>query len=365
MKRALLIVLDSVGCGHAPDAQAYGDSGANTLGHLFEHTHLHLPHLDSLGLASLLGLGPAPSDPRLGFTRMSEASAGKDTTTGHWEIAGCLLDQPFATFTSFPPTLLSAIGGPFLGNKAASGTEILRQLGEEHLRTGHPIIYTSADSVLQIAAHEETYGLQRLQDLCQHARHVLDQQNIPIGRVISRPFLGHSAETFYRTPNRHDFSLTPPPNVLHLLQNHQITTIGVGKIADIFAHSGIDASHPSRSNAHGMEIIDHLWSHPLPTPHFIFANLVDFDSLYGHRRDPQGYARCLQDFDHWLGSLLPQIGPDDLLIITADHGNDPYHHGTDHTREQVPLLTVNAPAPVVDSDDFTQVARLVAAHFGI
>ncbi|MEK7949431.1 phosphopentomutase [Luteolibacter soli] len=356
MKRALVIVLDSVGCGAAKDAADYGDEGADTLGHLFEREGLELPNL------AKLGLGSSASYPNAASAIMSEASAGKDTTTGHWELAGCVLEQAFDTFESFPQDLLDEIGGPFLGNKAASGTEILTELGEEHLRTGHPIVYTSADSVLQLAAHEERYGLEKLWALCHQAREVLDKRGIRIGRVIARPFLGDSAASFKRTSNRHDYSLMPPETVLNRLQAVGVETIGVGKISDIFAGAGISESHPTKSNADGMAVIEKLWAEQRPQPHLIFANLVDFDMLFGHRRDPAGYAQCLREFDAWLGGFLPKVG-EDFLLITADHGNDPYHHGTDHTRERVPLLTANAPVPPVDSADFTQVARLLERHF--
>jgi phosphopentomutase len=380
--RALLIVLDSVGCGGAGDAAAYGDEGADTLGHLFAREGLELPNLSTLGLDQVLARLPEDANGsrdrlaagcrshekaelRTGaaFARMSEASAGKDTTTGHWELAGCVLDKPFDTFESFPRDLLDEIGGPFLGNKAASGTAILTELGGQHLATGQPIVYTSADSVLQLAAHEERYGLARLLALCQRARDVLDRRGIRIGRVIARPFLGDDPATFRRTPNRHDYSLMPPETVLNRLQAAGVETIGVGKISDIFCGSGISESYPTRSNADGLAVIDRLWAENRARPHLIFANLVDFDMLFGHRRDPAGYANCLREFDAWLGGFLPKVG-DDFLLITADHGNDPYHPGTDHTREQVPLLTVNSPVPPVDSADFTQVARLVARHFG-
>ena len=364
MKRALVIVLDSVGCGGAKDAAAYGDEGADTLGHLFEQEGLALPNLATLGLGEVLGSGKTALRKGAAFARMSEASAGKDTTTGHWELAGSVLEQAFDTFEAFPQDLLDEIGGPFLGNRAASGTEILEQLGQEHLRTGRPIVYTSADSVLQIAAHEERCGLKQLYALCQRARDVLDRRGIRIGRVIARPFLGDDPATFKRTSNRHDYSLMPPETVLNRLQAAGVETIGVGKISDIFCGSGISESHPTKSNADGMAAIEKLWAEERPNPHLIFANLVDFDMLYGHRRDPAGYAECLREFDRWLGSFLPKVG-DDFLLITADHGNDPYHPGTDHTREQVPLLTVNSPVDPIDSADFTQVARLVARHFGV
>jgi phosphopentomutase len=364
VKRALVIVLDSVGCGGARDAADFGDTGADTLGHLFEREELELPNLAKLGLLQVLDRGQSPTLPGAAWARMSEKSVGKDTTTGHWELAGHVLDEPFEIFESFPQDLLDEIGGPFLGNVAASGTEILARLGEEHLKTGYPIVYTSADSVLQIAAHEERYGLEKLWALCQRAREVLDRRGIRIGRVIARPFVGDSAATFERTANRHDYSLMPPETILNRLQTAGVEIIGVGKISDIFAGSGISESHPTKSNADGMATIARLWSQGSEKPHFIFVNLVDFDTLYGHRRDPAGYAECLREFDAWLGRFLPSVG-EDLLIITADHGNDPYHGGTDHTREQVPLLTLNAPFDPAPSEDFTQVARLVEAYFGL
>ncbi|HVJ46493.1 MAG TPA: phosphopentomutase [Luteolibacter sp.] len=368
--RALCIVLDSVGCGNAPDAAAYGDAGSNTLGHLFERVEdLRLPNLASLGLYEILGLKIAATvSAGASFAKLTERSAGKDTTTGHWELMGCSLEEPFATFESFPQDLVDAIGSAgdveFIGNVAASGTEILDRLGEEHVRTGKPILYTSADSVLQIAAHEETFGLGRLWDLCKTARRILDEKNIRIGRVIARPFIGNPTSGFQRTGNRHDYSLMPGETVLNRLQAAGIETIGVGKISDIFADSGISESHPTKSNAEGMAAIDRLWEENRSHPHFIFANLVDFDSLYGHRRNPRGYADCLMEFDAWLGGFLKTIGPDDFVLITADHGNDPYHPGTDHTREQVPALAINAPEPLADGD-FRQAAEWIGRHFGI
>jgi len=373
MPRALCIVLDSVGCGHAPDAADFGDAGSNTLGHLFARIpHFELPNLASLGLYEVMrSLNPefplsSPLLKNVDHRSMCETSDGKDTTTGHWEIAGNVLAEPFATFESFPDNLLEEIATAgnttLIGNVAASGTEILTRLGEEHIRTGKPILYTSADSVLQIAAHEEHFGLERLYQLCQTARSVLDQRGIRIGRVIARPFIGGNASNFQRTSNRHDYSLQPLTSILNRLQDAGIPTIGVGKISDIFASSGISESHPTKSNNDGMATIDRLWAEQKEG--FIFANLVDFDMLYGHRRDPEGYANCLREFDAWLGGFLPKIGHH-FLLITADHGNDPYHPGTDHTREQVPLLAVNAPDALVHSPDFTQVATLVGKHFNL
>ena len=370
MRRALLIVLDSVGCGNAPDAAQYGDAGANTLGHLYQRIPgFRLPHMESLGLAALLGLSDSPPlAPGYSASRLTSYAAGKDTTSGHWELMGHTLTVPFHTFTSFPDDLVEELsrrcGTGFLGNTTASGTEIITRLGPEHLASGKPILYTSADSVMQIAAHEQSFGLERLWHICQSARTLLNERNIRIGRVIARPFTGNSASGFQRTPNRHDYSIVPGETTLNRLQAAGVTTIGIGKIADIFANSGIDESHPTTSNAHGMAVIDRLWDAPALTDHFLFANLVDFDALYGHRRDPLGYASCLREFDAWLGTFLPRISNSDLVAITADHGNDPYHSGTDHTREQVPLLAHGAPA-AAQATRFNSVARIVETHFSI
>lgn len=374
--RALCIVLDSVGCGHAPDAAEFGDAGADTLGHLFERIPgFALPSLASLGLHELMRSGdlefPIESPPLLpgaGFARLTENSRGKDTTTGHWELMGAVIDEPFALFERFPADLAAAMeevaNCRFLGNQAASGTEIISRLGAEHVATGQPILYTSADSVLQIAAHEDPglFGLERLWELCKSVRRLLDKRGIRIGRVIARPFIGDSPENFQRTANRHDYSLIPPPTVLNRLQDGGVKTIGVGKISDIFAGSGIDQSQPTKSNADGMAAIERLWAENRPDPHLIFANLVDFDMLYGHRRDPRGYAGALIAFDRWLAGFLRDLESPDLLLITADHGNDPYHTGTDHTREQVPLLSLNAPRPP-RSGGFSEVADLLARYF--
>jgi len=345
--RVLVLVLDSVGVGHAPDAAAYGDEGANTLGHILEtHPDLRVPTLDRLGLQLTLAMarGETPSHPpERGLAGvMTERSAGKDTTTGHWELAGAVLDHPFATFETFPPELVQAIereaGVTFLGNEAASGTAILEKLGHEHVATGNPILYTSADSVLQIAAHEEVVPLERLDHICRIARGHCDAWQI--GRVIARPFVTRDGR-FERTAHRHDYSLRPPRTVLNELQEAGISVTGVGKICDIFAGSGITASHPNPSNAHGMETVSRLWA--ADEPGLIFANLVDFDMLYGHRRDVDGYARALEEFDRWLEGFLPAVREEDLVVITADHGNDPTWPGTDHTRERVPVFLLDGP----------------------
>jgi phosphopentomutase len=370
VRRVVVIVLDSVACGGAADAAEYGDEGADTLGHLFSKLpSLHLPNLDALGLADLMGRSnPAEIRDFSHAFRLNERSKGKDTTTGHWELMGCLTEEPFFTCDAFSDDFLdelaAAAGIDFIGNKAASGTAILAEHGEEHMRTGKPILYTSADSVLQIAAHEESFGLARLLELCHTARQILDKRGMRVGRVIARPFVGESTNGFIRTANRHDYSLIPGETLLDRLQSRGIQVIGVGKISDIFAAKGISESHPTKDNRDGMDQVDLLWSSPSTGDCFILVNLVDFDSLYGHRRDPSGYAKCLMEFDDWLGGFLGKIGQEDLVIITADHGNDPYHRGTDHTREQVPCLVVCGRS--YDPGEmrvFSDVARIVESYF--
>jgi phosphopentomutase len=340
--RALVIVLDSVGIGHAPDADKYGDEGANTLGHIMEHLpDLALPNLAKLGLGELIGRPDPTLRPYLAsYGKMQERSMGKDTTTGHWELAGSIIDVPFSTYATFPKALVTAIereaGVTFIGNCARSGTTILQELGAEHVRTGSPILYTSADSVLQIAAHEDVIPINKLYEICEIARRRSDEYRI--GRVIARPFDG-SLGSFRRTARRHDYSMKPAPTVLNAIQDSGVSVAGVGKISDIFAGEGISESHPTASNREGMEQIDKLWT--TTTDGLVFVNLVDFDMIYGHRRDVPGYAKALSEFDAWLGLFVPKVLPNDLLIITADHGNDPTFGGSDHTREQVPLLVMH------------------------
>ena len=368
--RALLLVLDSVGCGHAPDAAAYGDEGADTLGHIFAaQPQLALPALFSLGLWKILtaDVFDRRSRQTIGsFGRMRERSAGKDTTTGHWEIAGIILDQPFCTFAEFPAELVRAIERDarveFLGNVARSGTTILEELGAEHMRTGKPILYTSADSVLQIAAHEKVIPRRRLYEICRVARRHADP--LRIGRVIARPFIGEPG-AFQRTSGRHDFSVVPPPTVLNLIAETGQRVEGVGKISDIFAGSGITHSTPTASNAEGMAAIDEFWADG--TDGLIFANLVDFDMLYGHRRDLAGYTAALVAFDQWLASFIPRCDDEDLVIITADHGNDPTWRGTDHTREEVPLMVLHGGMSVAlgTRQTFADIAATLAAFFGL
>lgn len=372
MKQALLIILDSVGIGHAPDAAAFGDEGANTLGHLRETIPgFSLPHLDAAGLVACeqLAAGRKPdTKATLSHGCLTERSAGKDTVTGHWEIAGSPLEVPFATHTRFPDALVAemelACGVTFIGNYAQSGTVILDELGVEHLRTGHPILYTSADSVIQIAAHESVIPVEQLHEICRRCRPIADRERI--GRVIARPFEG-APGAFRRTANRHDFSMRPPVTVLNHLEAAGIETIGVGKISDIFSGSGITRSVPTRGNADGCAKIDELLSTQGSRPRLTFTNLVDFDSLYGHRRDPPGYARALVGFDTWFGELAPRLDAEALLIITADHGNDPTWRGTDHTRERVPLLVKmpGGPRSLGVRDTFADVAASLAEWFGV
>jgi phosphopentomutase len=341
--RALVIVLDSVGVGDAPDAARYGDEGANTLGHILETMpDLALPNLERLGLSNVLYGSASKTTTALmaSYGRMQERSAGKDTTTGHWEMAGLVLDVPFAVFEKFPDELVQKIEREakvkFIGNYACSGTTILEELGAEHIQTGHPILYTSADSVLQVAAHEEVIPIAKLYGICEIARHHSNAYRI--GRVIARPFDGRTG-AYRRTARRHDYSMRPPRTILNAIADAGLRTVGVGKIGDIFAGEGVNESHPTSSNAEGMETIEKLW--PKLEAGFIFANLVDFDMLYGHRRNIAGYAQALLEFDRWLGSFIGKITPEDLVILTADHGNDPTFRGTDHTREQVPLLVLH------------------------
>ncbi|PYJ87236.1 MAG: phosphopentomutase [Verrucomicrobia bacterium] len=377
--RALVLVLDSVGIGGAPDAASYGDEGANTLGHILEKVpELHLPNLESLGLGELVGrdsVEPRTNSPgrldgvsryRGSYGKMQERSAGKDTTTGHWEIAGVILEEPFATFERFPDDLVHAIerdaGVQFIGNYAQSGTTILAELGPEHVRTGKPILYTSADSVLQIAAHEQVIRIDRLYDICTVARQHADR--FRIGRVIARPFTGPEGN-FSRTSRRHDFSMEPPRTILNAISESGHAVIGVGKISDIFAGQGITDSFPTDGNAEGMQKIRENWERI--ENGLIFANLVDFDMLYGHRRDVAGYARALAQFDEWLGEFLGRIAPPDLVIITADHGNDPTYRGTDHTREQVPLFVLhqNEARALGVRETYADVAATLSEFFAV
>ena len=343
IRAVVLIVLDSAGIGGAPDAAAFGDEGSATVPNLARAVGgVKLPALEALGLGRVADIeGIAAVDaPHGAFGAMTERSAGKDTTTGHWEIAGVVLDEPFPTYPDgFPPEVMDAferaIGTGTLGNVAASGTEIIARLGDEHMRTGKPIVYTSADSVFQIATHIDVVPLERLYEMCRTARAILTGEH-EVGRVIARPFRG-SAGAFERTPDRHDFSRVPPTDtVLDEIAGAGLEVRGVGKIHDIFAGRGVTSSRPTRSNDDGVDaIIEQVGT---IARGLIFANLVDFDQAFGHRNDPRGYAAALEAFDLRLPEILAAINDDDAVLITADHGNDPTTPSTDHSRERVPLL---------------------------
>jgi phosphopentomutase len=343
LSRVIIIVLDSVGIGELPDAALYGDCLSNTLGNMAcALGSLHLPHLARLGLGNIAPLAgvAAEASPTGNYGKMKEQSMGKDTTTGHWELAGVILEKPFPTFPKgFPVEFIrryeEAIQRQVLGNEVASGTEIIQRLGPEHVRTGKPIVYTSADSVFQIAAHEEVIPLPELMRMCALAREMLTGE-MEVGRVIARPFLG-SEGLYYRTANRHDFAIAPPyKTLLDKVQKCGLPVLAVGKIKDIFAGRGVTESAPTKSNDEGVDNI--LAYMAQKSPGLIMANLVDFDTLYGHRNDVQGYCSALEAFDRRLPEILQALRPEDILFITADHGCDPTTVSTDHSREYVPLL---------------------------
>lgn len=343
-KRIFLVVLDSVGIGEAPDADKYGDLGAHTLGHIAEEMNgLTLPHLESFGLGNIEAIKGVKkvSHPKAHITKMQEASVGKDTMTGHWELMGLNIKKPFQVFPNgFPEDLITELekrtNRKVIGNTVASGTEIITELGKEHLNTGAIIVYTSADSVLQIAAHEEIVPLEELYTICEIARELTLKDKWKVGRVIARPFVGEVG-SFARTSNRHDYALKPFDNtVLNYLKNDKLDVISLGKIDDIFDSEGITESYRTVSNDDGMVKLNKMIEKEFTG--LCFLNLVDFDALYGHRRNPLGYGEALETFDKQLGELIPLLKNDDLLLITADHGNDPTFKGTDHTREYVPLF---------------------------
>ena len=360
-KRIHLIVLDSVGIGEAPDAAVFHDSGAHTIGHIAENMALRLPHLEGLGLgniADIKGIEKAISS-KAYWTKLAEKSAGKDTMTGHWEIAGLQIDTPFRVFPDgFPEELLEKIssysGRKIIGNKPASGTAILDELGPEQMETGALIVYTSADPVLQIAAHEGIIPLEELYDICEYTRQITKDDPYMIGRIIARPYIGEPG-SFQRTANRHDYALNPfGKTVLDQLKDNGKDVIAVGKINDIFNGQGITKSIRTKSNMDGVDQLLKIMDEPFEG--LSFTNLVDFDALYGHRRDVQGYGEALMAFDARMPEIMAQMAEDDLLIITADHGNDPTAPGTDHTREYVPLL--------VYSKQLVQAGELmIAQHF--
>lgn len=344
-KRVFLIVMDSLGIGEAPDAKDYNDLGANTIGHIAEAMDLKLPNMKSLGygnIAPIKNVEPV-AHPKAFYTKMQEASLGKDTMTGHWEMMGMYITKPFQTFTDtgFPDELIKELeektGRKVVGNISASGTEIIKELGEHHMKTGDLIVYTSADSVLQIAMHEEIIPIEEQYRICEIAREMMMKPEWKVGRVIARPFLGSNKDNFKRTPNRHDYALKPHTKTsLNYLSEAGYDVIALGKINDIFDGYGITEFSKTKSNDDGMRQLNETAKKDFTG--LCFLNLVDFDALYGHRRNPIGYGEAIETFDQQLPSFLELTNEDDLVLITADHGNDPIHHGTDHTREYVPLL---------------------------
>jgi len=375
MKNFLLIILDGVGAGELPDAKKYGDEGSNTLGNMANYLGgLNLPNLEKFGLGNIIkikGVEPV-SNPMASFGKMAELSAGKDSTTGHWEIAGLKVEINFPYYPNgFPEYLISKfiketkVKG-ILGNKPASGTEIIKELGDEHVKSGYPIIYTSADSVFQIAAHEEVIPLERLYEICKIAREKVLIGKDSVGRIIARPFVGSSGN-YTRTTNRKDFSINPPAEtILNVLLNNGIKTIAIGKVNDLFNYYGIQVKIKTRSNNEGIEEI--LKQTRENNGAFIFANLVDFDVYFGHRNNPEGFHKALQEFDSRLPEILETLDEEDALIITADHGNDPTTFSTDHSREYVPLLffrkSINGKNLGVRKT-FSDVAQTVAHFFGV
>ncbi len=344
-KRVFLIVLDSLGIGEAPDAKDYNDVGSNTIGHIAERMDLNIPNLQKMGYGNIAPIKnvPASKVPLAFYTKMQEASLGKDTMTGHWEMMGLYITKPFQTFTDtgFPTELIKELedrtGRKVIGNISASGTEIIKDYGEHHMKTGDLIVYTSADSVLQIAMHEDIIPIEEQYRICEIARDITMKPAWKVGRVIARPFIGKDKNSFVRTPNRHDYALKPhAKTTLNFLDDKGLDVIALGKINDIFDSYGINQFSKTKSNDDGMHQITE-WSKKDFTG-LCFLNLVDFDALYGHRRDPIGYGKAIEAFDKQLPLLVENLTDDDLLILTADHGNDPIHHGTDHTREYVPLL---------------------------
>ncbi|HEY2847648.1 MAG TPA: phosphopentomutase [Pyrinomonadaceae bacterium] len=373
--RICLMVLDSAGIGEMPDAANWGDAGADTIGHIAESRQLHLPNMQRLGLGNIRPLAGIPAiDPPVGsYGKCTLKSNGKDTTTGHWEMAGIILKKAFPTYPhGFPDRIINAfvaqagVSG-ILGNIPASGTEIIKQLGEEHVATGKPIVYTSADSVFQIAAHEEIVPIDRLYEMCEIARGILQGED-KVGRVIARPFLGNTASDFKRTENRHDYAVPPPSgNLLPVLKNAGLDVICVGKIASIYDSVGVTEDLTAKNN--DQSINQTINAFKTDSRGLIFTNLVDFDMLYGHRRDTEGYAKALEHFDDRLPKILSSMRANDLLVITADHGNDPTKDGSDHTREYVPILVYGPNAkPGVDlgtRQSLSDIGQTIAENFGL
>lgn len=372
--RIVLIVLDSVGIGAMPDAESWGDLGADTLGNILKTRKVNLPNLQKMGLGNIKELNElaAAENPTGNFGKCALKSNGKDTTTGHWEMAGIILEKAFPTFPDgFPDQIIdefiTAAKVPgVLGNTVASGTDIIKKLGEEHVRTGKPIVYTSADSVFQIAAHEAVIPIERQYEICEIARKILSGEN-EVGRVIARPFVGDSAETFTRTGNRHDYAVPPPENLLPLLKNENLDVICIGKVASVYDSVGVTEDLTAKNNEQSIDQTINAINKN--SRGLIFSNLVDFDMLFGHRRDAEGYAKALEYFDERLPEILDALTTDDLLIITADHGNDPTFRGSDHTREYTPLLVfgVNAKHGVNlgTRGSLSDIGQTIAENFGV
>ena len=375
-QRVFVIVLDSLGFGAMPDAEQYGDSNVDTIGHIAEKMQLHIPNLQKLGAANIRPINGVASvtEPLAKVTKLCEKSHGKDTMTGHWEMMGLYITKPFKTFTDtgFPSELIAELekqtGRKIIGNKSCSGTVILDELGEEEINEGHLIVYTSADSVLQICGNEETMGLETLYHYCEIARKLTMRDAWRVGRVIARPYVGKKKGEFVRTSNRRDYALKPTgPTALNALQEAGYDVLAVGKIHDIFDGYGITKSLHSTSSVHGMDQTIALAQSDFCG--LCFTNLVDFDALWGHRRNPIGYGEEIERFDKKLGELMPLLKKEDLLMITADHGNDPTYKGTDHTREQVPLLLYSpsdqGSGPLPTQDTFAVIGATIADNFGV
>ncbi|HRH40419.1 MAG TPA: phosphopentomutase [Pyrinomonadaceae bacterium] len=374
-RRICLMVLDSAGIGEMPDAANWGDAGSDTLGNILKSRKVNLPNLQQLGLGNIRPLQdlPAIENPIGNYGKCTLKSNGKDTTTGHWEMAGIILKKAFPTFPDgFPPRIIdefvaqAKVSG-VLGNIPASGTEIIKQLGEEHLKTGNPIVYTSADSVFQIAAHEEIVPIDRLYEMCEIARKILDGED-KVGRVIARPFIGENSENFKRTENRHDYAVPPPrENLLVALSEQYLDVVCIGKVASIYDSMGVTQDLTAKNNEQTINVTIKAFNDD--SKGLIFTNLVDFDMLYGHRRDVEGYAKALEHFDNRLPEIYASMNDDDLLIITADHGNDPTQKGSDHTREYAPLLVYGKNAKqginLGTRQSLSDIGQTIAKNFGV
>jgi phosphopentomutase len=374
-KRVTVIVLDSLGIGHLNDAHIYGDVGANTLKHTWEAAEgVNMPNLIKLGIGNVCDIGQGVKNPKAYYGKLKEASVGKDTMAGHWEMMGLKVEKPFVSFTEsgFPQSLLTELSKAakreIIGNKSASGTEIIDEYGERQMKTGELIVYTSADSVLQIAAHEDIIPPEELWQICREARRITMKDEWKVGRIIARPYVGPGKGQFTRTSNRHDYAVKPfERTVLNTLKDNGFDVISVGKINDIFDTEGITEAYPNKSNEDGMNHVIRLLDKSFNG--LMFVNLVDFDAMYGHRRDPAGYAKCIESFDLQLTGVLEKLDTSDLLIITADHGTDPTFKGTDHTREYVPLLIFNKgfkkTGDLGEGSTFANIGATIAENFNV